>query len=265
MSFPSNKPRIVAIIQARMGSTRLPGKTMVDVEGKPLLKHIVDRVSASKKIDAVLIATTTSPEDKVILEFARQNNIQAYAGSDEDVLERFYEAAKVVNADIIVRITADDPFKDPEVLDTVVDYYLSHPELDYASNTIVPSYPEGLDIEVFSFLALEKAYREAKLPSEREHVTPYFWKNPDLFRIANVSNKHNLSHMRWTLDYPEDLIFTRAIYSRLNNKGIFLMDDIFSLLKNEPELIHINEGIGRNAGYIDSLERDHKFLSKNGD
>jgi len=256
-------PHIVAIIQARMGSTRLPNKTLLEISGKPLLGHIIERVKASRTIHEIIVATTTDPQDKSILDLAVRYGVKRFAGSKDDVLDRFYNAAKLSSAEIIVRITADDPFKDPQVIDRIVRYFRSRPNLDYASNTIEPTYPEGLDVEVFSFKALEQAWAEAKLPSEREHVTPYIWKNPTKFRLANVKYKRDLSGFRWTLDYEEDLKFTREIYARLYSPGkIFLMDDILELLKKEPHLIFINQRIPKYKGYLDSLEKDKEFNKK---
>lgn len=246
---------IAGIVQARMGSTRLPGKVLIDIEGKPLLEHVIQRVSASRLVQRIIIATTENEKDKAIISFARQRGIFCYAGSEEDVLDRFYRAAGRYNVDIIVRITPDDPFKDPEIIDKVVGYYLSHEEgVDYVSNTMKPTYPEGLDVEVFSFAALRRAWREAEKPSEREHVTPYIWNHPELFRLANVENDEDLSHLRWTLDTETDLKFTREIYTRLYKGQVFLMKDILTLLNAEPELRLINSRASRNAGYLKSLE-----------
>lgn len=248
---------IAAIIQARMGATRLPGKVLIDIAGKPLLEHVLDRVRLSRLIDRIIIATTTKEKDRVILEKARSWGVESYAGSEEDVLDRFYQAAKMYGAKTIVRITPDDPFKDPEVIDKVVSYYVKNKDnLDYASNTLKPTYPEGLDAEVFSFYALEKAWREAKKPSEREHVTPYIWNHPEIFRLANVANDEDLSHLRWTLDTEADLQFTREIYHRLYHGQVFLMAEILALLRAEPELAKINQSITRNTGYLESLEQE---------
>lgn len=247
--------KITGIIQARMNATRLPGKVLLDICGKTLLEHIIKRVKKSKFIDSLVLATTSNPCDKVLIGLARQIGINSYAGSEEDVLDRFYQAARLFGAGIIVRLTADDPFKDPQVIDTVVDYFLKN-NLDYASNTIKPTYPEGLDVEVFPFSALEKAWRQACKASEREHVTPYIWNHPQLFKLANVENNTDLSHLRWTLDYEEDLLFAREVYKRLYHGNVFLMNDILALLKKEPDLEKINRGFERNAGYKKSLQQE---------
>jgi len=253
---------VVAIVQARMSSTRLPGKVLIDIQGKPLLEHVVDRVSPSKLINQLVIATTANEKDKAIIDFAQRRGIAYYVGSEDDVLDRFYQTAKIYRVKTIVRITPDNPFKDPEVIDKVVGYYLNHKKsVDYVSNTIKPTYPEGLDVEVFSFTALEKAWREAKLPSEREHVTPYIWNHPELFHVANVENEEDLSHLRWTLDYEEDLRFAREVYARLYHGQVFLMEDILALLRAEPALRMINQGIARYEGYLRSLEQEQN-LSK---
>ncbi len=244
------KLKVVAIIQARMGSTRFPGKSAAIILDKPLLAHVITRVKASKTIDTVVVATTRSPEDEVIRKIAKVYFTEVYSGSSQDVLDRFYQAAKRVKADIIVRITADDPFKDPDILDYLTRFLLEHPEFDYVSNTLKPTYPEGLDIEVFRYSALEKAWKNARLPSEREHVTSYITKKNEQFKIKNIENSEDLSKLRWTIDYKDDLKFAQEIYARLRYKGIFHMEDILDILKKEPELMKINDGHIRNEGYL---------------
>lgn len=249
--------KVVAIIQVRMGSTRLPGKVLLDIMGKPLLAHIIDRISESKLVNSnIILATTTNPADHVLVDFANENHLDCFIGSEEDVLDRFYQAAKQAGADIIVRITADDPFKDPEIMDKIIQIMIDD-NFDYVSNTIKPTYPEGLDIEVFSFKSLERAWKESKKTSEREHVTPYIWNHPDLFKLYNVKNDVDLSSMRWTLDTDKDLEFTKAVYERLYVPGkIFRMRDILTILNNEPNLQKINIGIERSAGYKKSLREE---------
>jgi spore coat polysaccharide biosynthesis protein SpsF len=248
--------KVVAIIQARMGSTRLPGKTLADIAGKSLLGHVIERVKNSHTVDDIVVATTVESDDQAVLSLATEYGVKTYAGNSDDVLDRYYQAARKAEANLIVRVTADDPFKDPEVLDKIVHHLLTHPGLDYASNTLEPTYPEGLDIEVFTFEALERAWSQACLPSEREHVTPYIWKNGDKFKSANVKHHTDLSHLRWTLDYEEDLRFTREVYARLYGESIFLMQDILDVLQAEPDLVKINQGIERNTGYLNSLKQE---------
>ena len=250
----NSRGKVLAIIQARMGSTRLPGKTIIDICGKPLLFHIIKRVQYSKLIAEIVVATTENKKDDIILNLCDKLGVKCFRGSESDVLDRFYQCAKEFKTEIIARITADDPFKDPVVINKVIKKILTDVTLDYVSNTIKPTYPEGLDIEVFTFNALRKAWKEARIPSEREHVTPYIWNNPEIFRIINIENDIDLSHLRWTLDTPRDLKFTREVYKRLFVTGkIFLMNEILTLLDREPWLLGINKGIERDVGYRKSL------------
>ena len=248
--------KIIAIVQARMASTRLPGKVMTKISGKNMLWHVVKRVQYAKKIDDIVVATTSLKEDEKILKLTSEMGVKSYAGSEDDVLDRCYKAAKKYHADIIVRITGDCPVMDPHIVDKVVQYFLEN-RYDYVSNTIKPTYPDGLDVEVFSYNALEKAWKEAKLLSEREHVTPYFKKHPEKFRVGNVENDVDLSHLRWTVDENKDLEFIKEIFQRLyNKKSIFFMEDILQLLEEYPELKEINAEFKRNEGYLRSLKKD---------
>ena len=166
-----------------MGSTRLPGKVLMELEGKPLLQRVVERVKRAKKIDEIIIATTKNKEDKKLTEFAEKLKVKSYAGSEDDVLDRYYQAAKKFGAENIVRITSDCPLIDPEIVDDIISYYLNN-DFDYVSNTISPTYPDGLDTEVFSFKALERAWKEAKKGFEREHVTPYINRHPEIRKLV---------------------------------------------------------------------------------
>ena len=240
--------KIVAILQARMGSTRLPGKTITEICETPLLQHIIERMKYSTLINDLVVATTESKEDDVIIDLCHKLKIKSFRGSERDVLDRFYRCAKKYNADFIIRITADDPFKDPVVVDRIIGEILEG-EYDYVSNTIHPTYPEGLDVEVFTFEALGQAWRESSTTLHREHVTPYMWLNPNKFKIKNIKNERNLSNMRWTLDTPEDLAFTKAVYEELYVPGkLFLMKDVLTLLKKHPQLTQINADIEQFAG-----------------
>lgn len=250
---------IAAIIQARMGSTRLPNKTLEDLHGKTLLDRVIDRAAAIPGVDSVVVATTIEPADDVIEKRCSERNVTVWRGSVDDVLNRFVEAARFVGADVIVRVTADDPFKDPWVAGDVLREFLTHrSEVDYVSNTLEPTWPEGLDIEVFSREALEGAAAEATLRSDHEHVTPFIYNNPQRFRIRQVRHTVDLSSLRWTLDYAEDLAFARAVYTRLDRGDIFSMHDILALLEREPTLGEINKGFTRNAGYAKSLAEDRE-------
>lgn len=247
---------IAAVIQARMGSSRLPGKVMKDIVGHPQLWHVVSRTGAAETLDSVVVATSGSETDDAIVALCEQSDIPVFRGSEDDVLDRYYCAAKWAGAEVVVRITADCPLIDPGVVDKVVSAYLEG-GCDYASNTIERTYPDGLDTEVFSFEALEAAWHEAELPSEREHVTPYIWKTPDVFRLRRVTQGEDLSYLRWTVDEPEDLEFVREVYRLLHLPGqTFFMEDVVRLLREHPELLEINQGFKTNEGYSRSLQED---------
>ncbi|WP_321419193.1 glycosyltransferase family protein [uncultured Methanomethylovorans sp.] len=238
----------LAIIQARMGSTRLPGKVMKPLLGKPMLEHIITRVQASKMIDQIVIATTQKSEDNIISDYAKEHHVEFYRGSSEDVLDRYYQAAKKYDADVIVRITADDPLKDPQIIDEILHEYIgASGKYDYISNTIIPTYPIGLDIEVFSFKSLSKAWMEAERQIYREHVTPYIWSNPQIFNLKNYEyTGENLSTLRWTVDTKEDFEFVETVYRHLYNENeIFLMQSILQLLRERPEIQNINKEISQ--------------------
>ena len=248
---------IAAIVQARMGSSRLPGKTLMDVAGRPLLGHLVDRARRIPGLDAVVIATTDRPADRAILNFAAAEGVPVYAGSEDDVLDRFHQAAERFGVAVVVRVTPDCPLLDPDVAGLVLRHFLdAGGRLDYASNTQPPTFPDGQDTEVFSAAALARAWREARLPSEREHVTPYIWKHPDRFRLANVRHAEDLSALRWTVDEAADLEFVRTVYARLGAGRVFGMDDVLALLRREPALLEINRSLTRNEGYARSLRAD---------
>lgn len=249
------QPTIVAIIQARMTSTRLPAKVLADIVGHPMLWHVVNRVRLARSIDQVVVATSIEPADDAIAQFCRDHRIEYFRGSEVDVLDRFYQAAKSCDARIVVRITADCPLIDPHVIDTVVNTFCAG-GADYVTNTLRYTYPDGLDTEVCSFAALETAWNEAHRASEREHVTSYL-RNSGRFRVANVESDNEVSarHLRWTVDEPHDLEFVRAIYSRLwpQQQAHFFLADILQLLEREPQIMKINQGIPRNEGYYTSL------------
>lgn len=251
--------KIVAIIQARMASTRLPGKVLMPMMDKTILEQIINRVIAVPSIQEIVVATTENELDTPIELFCKDNGVNVFRGSESNVLERFYFCAKQYEAKIIVRITADDPLKDPEVIENAISIFREN-DYDYVSNTINPTYPEGIDVEVFSFYALKKCFLEAMLSSEKEHVTPFLYKNPQLFKLHNFENETDLSNMRWTLDKPEDYIFIHKIYEELYKKPneIFSMQEVLDLVERNPELLDINGGHIRNEGYIKSVEAERK-------
>ena len=237
--------KVVAIVQARMESTRLSGKVMMKICGKAVLLHIIDRLKACELLDEIVIATTLHEKDDVIFDTVSNydKSIGLFRGSEKNVLERYYLAAKKSNADVVVRVTSDDPLIDPFVIDDLIGEFMND-DCDYVSNSLNKTFPLGLDAEVISFKTLERAYHNASRAYEREHVTPYIIENPDKFKLLNVANDINLSHLRWTLDTKEDFEFINAVYKRIfPKKQLFLMDDVLELLDKEPELIDINKHI----------------------
>lgn len=240
---------IVAIIQARLGSTRLPRKIFAELSNKPLIWHVVERLKYSQKIDKIVLATTTTSIDDELATWAEREGIALFRGSENNVLERYYFAAKQSSANVIVRITADDPFKDPIIIDKVIDKLLEE-RLEFAYNNNPPTFPEGLDTEVFTFSALEKAFLQSVDDYEKEHVTQYFYRNITNFKQANYSNDHNLSGLRWTIDTELDYEMTKHVYNMLYKENeIFLMDDILELLEKNPKISEINKEVSRSSMY----------------
>lgn len=240
-----NKSNICVIVQARTSSTRLPGKVLKEILGKPLLIHVLERVKRMETKDTIALATTALKEDDRIAETVTtyDKTITLYRGSSQDVLDRYYKAATHCKADTIVRITSDDPLIDPKTSDMVVEAFLKN-HCDYCCNNMPRTYPYGLDTEVFSFESLERTWKEAHTPHEREHVTPYMRENPDTFRLCNVQHTKDLSSLRWSVDYEEDLVFVTEVYKRLYPKNpIFSMEDILDVLDKEPWLAEINKVI----------------------
>jgi len=250
--------KITVIIQARSDSSRFPKKVFEKIEGKYLIWHVINRIKQAKSVEQIVLATTTLNEDKKLLEIASDLNILGFSGDENNVLNRFYDCATQIDADPIIRITGDCPLIDPLLLNTMIEFFLEH-DYDYISNRIIPTFPDGLDIEIFTFNALKKAKSNSKWLSELEHVTPYISKNPDKFKLFNFKNKNNLSHLRWCVDEKEDLIFVKKIYEKLTPKLIFSMDEILKILKNNPSLLQINNEIIRDEGYMKSLQNDKKI------
>jgi len=237
--------KTVIIVQARMGSTRLPGKVLKKIMGRPLLEYQIERLRKINHIDDIVIATTTDQNDQSIVNLCMELNCSYFRGSENDVLLRYYDAADAFNAECVVRINSDCPLIDCNVVERVVNHYHSNViQYDYVSNIIEPSYPIGLHTEVFSQAALELANNNAVDPVEREHVTPYIYRNPEIFKIDSVALDADLSHYRWTVDYPEDFYLIEHIIKDLYPlKADFDMFDIINYLKSNPGLIDINSGI----------------------
>lgn len=250
---------VFAILQARVSSSRLPGKVVRTMHGKPMLQHQIERVLRSKLIDKLIIATSEHPEDDLLAEISEKVGVYCFRGSLNDVLGRFYNAVNTLECqpEHIVRLTGDCPLIDSEVIDRVIEHHLKT-QADYTSNGNPPTYPDGLDVEIMKFSVLQEAFDKAIIPSDREHVTPYIRKNPK-YRLENVTNSKDLSNLRWTVDELSDFEFVEKVYSRIYDENPqFLMSDVLSLLSKEPELSIINAHYQRNEGYEESLKNDPK-------
>ncbi|HYU44765.1 MAG TPA: glycosyltransferase family protein [Terriglobales bacterium] len=233
---------VVAIIQARMGSTRLPGKVLKDLCGETVLARVVNRTRRATLLNKVVVATSVQPADDAILQECGRLSVACFRGDEADVLDRYYRAAEKFSADAIVRITSDCPLIDPEVSDKTIRAFLEqHP--DYASNVLERRYPRGLDTEVMTFAALETARREARDPHQREHVTPFLYQHPERFRLVSVTGDRDYSHYRWTLDTVEDLEFLRSVYRRRAEASDPAWQDVLRILEREPDLAAINEHV----------------------
>lgn len=252
----TSQPEVAVFIQARMGSTRLPGKVLMPLDGRPVLEHVVERVKAAGIGDPVVV-TTLSLHDLPIVAYCAGHGVRVFCGSENDVLDRFWQAAKLLDIGHVVRITSDCPILDPVIVQRVVRMHLET-GADYTSNVQVETFPDGLDVEVFRKSALEKAWNEASAPSEREHVTPYIRKNPKLFEQRDLKNETDLSGLRWTLDDPADYQFLTALFAKLGDRPTFGMEDVLEALRNNPDMADINGGTLRNAGYAKSLREDAK-------
>ena len=250
-----NKKKITVIIEARTGSSRLRNKVVAEIEGKPMIFYVIDRVKQIKSVEQIILATTQEKNDKILIEIAKQNSIGIFAGDSMDVLNRDYQCALQNNADPIIRITGDCPLIDPDIVEEMLEFYLKN-NYDYISNRINPKYPDGLDVEIYSFKTLQMAEQNAKWSSERELVTTYITKNPKIFKIFSYENQEDLSGHRWTVDEQNDLEFVRKIYSIMKPKTNFSMNEIIEILVKNPELLKINLGIMRNEGHLKLHDND---------
>lgn len=235
----------VAIIQARMSSTRLPGKVLKEVLNKPLIMYQIERIAKTKLIDDIVVATTMNKADKPIIDLCVSKKINHFCGSENNVLSRYYLAAKKYSADIVIRLTADCPLIDPMIVDKVIKYFIEkYDRYDYVSNIFQRTYPRGMDTEVFSFKLLEETYLKAKTDYEKEHVTPYIYNNPQIYSIANISNSCDLSGIRLTVDTIEDFQLIQLIIETLfPNNSNFSLNNIIEFLEKNPDLRKINQHI----------------------
>ena len=244
--------KIGVIIKARMTSTRLPGKVMLDLCGKSVLEQEIRRIMQSNHEMSIIIATTTNESDNVIVEFAEKNGLKVFRGSENDVLSRYYYAAVENHLDIIIRITSDCPLYDAKLLDEMLDEFLKEESLDYLSNTFGNrTYPRGLDTEIFNFPALEKAFKMATEQPCREHVTPYIYGNPEIFNVKTYVGDVDYSHLRWTLDTDEDYKLISEIYNYFYlEKKDFGYSEIIKAYQENPSWYHINNNIAQKViGY----------------
>ena len=246
---------VAAIIQARMTSTRLPAKVMKKVKERPLLGYLIERLRFCRRIDKIILATTANKEDDLIVSFAREENLPFYRGSEDDVLDRYYQTAKTFNIDHIVRITSDCPLIDPRICDHVVKVYFES-NVDFVRTG--PTFAEGVDCEVLSFKALEKAWNEASLKSEREHVTLYIRNHPQLFEMITLKNETDDSKYRFTVDVWEDFLVVKIILEELYKESskIFAIDEIKKFLDSNPDVFRLNAKVVRNEGLIKSLKEN---------
>ncbi len=248
-----------AIIQARINSTRLPGKVLEIIEGKTLLFYVIERLKKAKNVKNIILAIPDTKENDMLEAFAKENNITYFRGSENDVLSRFYFTANQFQSKDILRVCADRPLLDPALIDFVIDKYIES-NADYISTRIMHTFPEGLTVEVFKFSVLEEAFKKAKTLDQREHVTPYIYANAQKFNIASVENEEDLSYMRWTIDEKKDVDFLKKV---LENKHIFTFKEITDFLKNNPEITKINSDI-KQATLKEQEKQDfnHKFVFK---
>lgn len=245
MTDPGPPLHVAIIIQARMGASRLPGKPLKEVLGKPLLFYLIERLKSCKNVNDIVIATTTLQKDQVLVDYAKSLGVKVVIGEEDNVLGRFGLANQTAKADVIVRITADCPLTDPELIDAMVAEFISkYPHLDYLSNTLKRTYPRGLDVEIFSKEALHRGLLEATTAFEQEHVTPYFYQHPEKFHLANFPCKENHSRHRWTVDTEEDFTLVKKIIEALYPaKKQFDFQDMLHLIHQHPEWEDINRHI----------------------
>jgi len=252
---------IIALLQARVSSSRLPGKVLMPILGRPMLALQLERLLRCKAFDRLVVATSDRGEDDRLASLCEEMEVEVFRGSLGDVLDRFYQAAVPHAPEHIVRLTGDCPLADPQLIDRIVAHHLKS-GADYTTNAMEPTFPDGLDVEVVRFCCLEEAWRVAELPSEREHVTPYVNRRPERFHIEHFKEVPNRSHLRWTVDEAADFEFVRQVYKTLYPVNpSFTTDDILTLLDTRPRLAEINSGVQRNEGAVKSFEADARYLA----
>ena len=255
------KEMVLCIVQARSSSSRLPGKVLKPIFGKPMIIHELERLRRSRRIDKIVLATSQDESDNELANIVVDNGFEAYRGSLDDVLGRYYQCAKTYQPEHVVRITGDCPVIDWRVVDAVIEKHLAEGN-DYTSTS--EEYPDGLDTEIVRFSALEQAWKDARMSSEREHVTLYIRNHADQFRCGQMACRQNLNRMRWTVDEPQDFEFIRQVYGELyEQNNDFSMQDILQLLERRPGVLAINQGIQRNEGLLKSLREDKKLEERN--
>ena len=238
--------RTVTIVQARMGSSRLPGKVLLDVAGATVLARVVQRLKRAELTGEIVVATTCDPSNDVIVNECDRLGVNVFRGDEKDVLDRYYCAARAFEADAIVRVTSDCPLIEPEIVDKVIRAFLEQ-KPDYASNTLQRTYPRGLDTEVMTWKALARTRTAAQLFYQRSHVTAYIYEHPDQFRLVSVTGSEDYSWHRWTVDTPEDLTFIRTIYEHMRDPDDFGWREVMSLLDRKPALLELNSHITQKA------------------
>lgn len=255
------RPRVLAVLQARTSSSRLPGKVLLPILGQPMLLRQIERLKRCRDIDRLLVATSTDPTDDPLAKLCAEHGLDCFRGSLPDVLARFVEAARTVNPEVVVRLTGDCPLADPSLIDAVIRRFLAS-DFDYLSNCEPPTYPDGLDVEVLRLSCLEEAQREAVLPSHREHVTLFVRRQPTRYRLGNYADTVDRSTLRWTVDELQDYEFVRSVYEALYpDKPDFTTADIYSLLETVPQLLTINSQFQRGEGGRKSLLADAAYLA----
>jgi len=249
-----------------MNSTRLPGKVLMEIEGKPMLSHVINQTISANLIDDVIIATSTNSSDEPIIAFCEKNNVKYFRGSEKNVLDRYFKCAQKFSCDPIIRVTADCPLVDPNIIDNILEKF-ERGNYDYVSTTITKqdskwmdstcNFPQGLAVEVAKFSTLNKAWENAKKPSELEHVFPYVQFHPELFNIGNLQNNEDFSYIRCTVDHPQDLDFVRKIYQKIpKNKPFVELNDILDIVRDDPKIVETNNMISFDEGTQKSYRED---------